>query len=121
MGKRLRVVPLTLKQANELVGLWHRHHGLVVGHRWSIGVEVDGGDLGWLLVGAAIVGRPKARMTDQYRVAEVDRLVTNGAEHACSKMYAACARAAQAMGFEEIQTFTLRSEPGTSLRGCWMG
>lgn len=67
MGK-LRVVPLTLKQANQLVGLWHRHHGLVVGHRWSIGVEVDGGDLGWLLVGAAIVGRPKARMTNQYMV-----------------------------------------------------
>ncbi len=35
---RLRIVPLTLRQANALVGEWHRHHALAVGHRWSLGV-----------------------------------------------------------------------------------
>lgn len=39
---KLRLKPLTLGQANELVGAWHRHHKLAVGHRWSIGVEADG-------------------------------------------------------------------------------
>lgn len=106
----LHVVPLTLRQANALVGEWHRHHKLAVGHRWSIGVSVDGE-----LVGAAIVGRPVARMTPQYSVAEVSRLVTNGHANACSKLYAACARAAEAMGFAEIQTFILETEPGISL------
>jgi hypothetical protein len=113
MSAKLRIIPLTLKQANALVGEWHRHHDPVVGHRWSIGVTADEE-----IVGAAIFGRPKARMTDQYLVGEVDRLVTNGHEHACSKLYAACARAAEAMGFHEIQTFILKSESGTSLRAA---
>ncbi len=107
---KLRIRPITLKQANALVGYWHRHHGLVVGHRWSIAVEADGA-----IVGAAIFGRPKARMTDQYLIGEIDRLVTNGHENACSKLYAACARAARAMGFIEIQSFILLSETGVSL------
>lgn len=107
---RLRTIPLTLKQANRLVGEWHRHHPLEVGHRWSIGVTIDGN-----LVGAAIVGRPKAPNTPQYSVAEVTRLVTNSHRNACSKLYAACARAAEAMGFDEIQTFLLSSESGISV------
>lgn len=109
----LRVRPLTLAQANELVTRLHRHHKPVVGHRFSIGVEADG-----VLVGAAIVGRPVARMTDAYNVAEVTRLVTDGTRNACSILYAAAARAAEAMGFERIQTFILASEPGTSLRAA---
>lgn len=108
---KLRLTPLTLKQANELVSSWHRHHKPVVGHRFSIGVSVDGE-----YVGAAITGRPVGRETSQYTVAEVTRLVTDGTTHACSKLYSASARAAQAMGFERIQTFILESEAGTSLK-----
>lgn len=107
----MRIVPLTLKQANELIGSLHRHHKPVTGHRFSIGVEVDG-----KLVGACVVGRPVARMTDQYAVAEVTRLVTDGTYNACSALYSAAARAAKAMGFVKIQTFILQSEPGTSLK-----
>ena len=107
----LRVIPLTMKQANRLVGEWHRHHSLEVGHRWSIGVLHLG-----QLVGAVIVGRPKARMTPQYEIAEVTRCVTNGTRNACSKLYSAAARAAEAMGFTEIQTFLLFEEDGVSLR-----
>jgi hypothetical protein len=44
--------------------------------------------------------------------------VTNGHRNAPSKLYAAAARAAEAMGFDEIQTFILASEPGTSLRAA---
>lgn len=109
----LRVVPLTLAQANDAVRSWHRHHKPVIGHRFSLGVK-DGD----ALVGAAIVGRPKSRMTDQYRAAEVTRLVTNGTKNACSILYAACARVAREMGFDFIQTFILESEPGTSLRAA---
>ena len=110
-ARRLRVVPLTLKQANELVATLHRHHKPAVGHRFSIGVLADGE-----FVGAAIVGRPVARQVDQYRVAEVTRLVTDGTPNAPSALYGAAARAAQAMGFDRIQTYILDSEPGTSLR-----
>jgi hypothetical protein len=109
----LSVVPLTLAQANQLVGDWHRHHKLAVGHRWSLGLMADG-----KLVGAAIVGRPIARMVPQYTIAEVTRLVTNGHKNGCSKLYGACAKAAEAMGFHEIQTYILETESGVSLQAA---
>lgn len=107
----MKIVPLTLKQANELVRIWHRHHKPVVGHRFSIGAEHDG-----KLVGAAISGRPTARMTSQYDIAEVTRLVTDGTKNACSILYAACARIAREMGFKRIQTSILITETGHSLK-----
>lgn len=110
---RIRPIPLTLAEANAAVARWHRHHKKVVGHRFSIGVLA-----GDQLVGAAIVGRPTARLTDQYRVAEVTRLVTNGTKNACSLLYGAAARAAEAMGFDSIQTFILETEGGASLRAA---
>jgi len=54
-------------------------------------------------------------MTDQRNTVEVTRLATDGAKNACSFLYAAAARAAQALGYQNIQTFILASEPGTSL------
>ena len=108
----LHVEPLTLKQANELVARWHRHHKPVQSHRFSIGVFDESGEPH----GACIVSRPAARLTDQNLVAEVSRLVTDGTHNACSILYGAAARAAQAMGYQSIQTFILVSEPGTSLK-----
>ena len=61
------------------------------------------------------MGRPVARAVDQNRVAEVTRLVTDGTPHVCSKLYAACARAAEAMGYNWIQTTILENETGVSL------
>lgn len=109
----LRVRPLTLKQANETVALWHRHHKPVVGHRFSLAVYEDE-----RLCGACIVGRPVARMCDAYATAEVTRLVTDGTKNACSILYAAAARACEAMGFDKIQTYILESESGTSLKAA---
>lgn len=113
----MRVVPLTLRQANELVANLHRHHKPVVGHRFSIGCLVDG-----KLVGGAIVGRPvaaKGRTNErQYEIASVTRMVTDGTKNACSFLYAACARAARELGYEEIETFILDSESGVSLKAA---
>lgn len=109
----LRVVPLTLKQANSFVAAIHRHHKPVQGHRFSLGVEEDG-----RIVGVCIVGRPVARGCNPYLTAEATRLATDGTKNACSILYAAAARACKAMGFEKIQTYTLQEEPGTSLRAA---
>ena len=92
------------------MSLLHRHHKPVQGHRFSIGVELDGN-----LVGGASIGRPTARLTDQHTVLEVTRLVTDGTKNACSTLYAAAARIGREMGYKRIQTFILESEPGTSL------
>lgn len=110
----LRVFPLTLAQANALVARLHRHHQPAQGHRFSIGAFDATGEL----VGACIVGRPVARRTPAYSVAEVTRLVTNGHRNACSLLYAAAARTAQGCGFHKIQTFILASEGGASLRAA---
>jgi hypothetical protein len=107
----VRIIPLTLAQVNDLVAKLHRHHKPARGHRFSLGVVRDDGEL----CGAAIVGRPVARKVPQYEVAEVTRLVTDGTPNACSILYGAAARVAKEMGFTSIQTYTLESEPGTSL------
>jgi len=54
--QRLEIVPLHLKEANELVARWHRHHRKVVGHKFSIGVQGEDGEIH----GAAIVGMPRS-------------------------------------------------------------
>lgn len=109
----LYVVPLELAEANRLVAAWHRHHQPTVGHRFSLGVVDDAG----VAHAAVIVGRPVARLAGSPRkVLEVTRLVTDGTANACSMLYAAAARAGKAMGYERIQTYTLESENGASLR-----
>ena len=109
----LAICPVSLREANAFVGEHHRHHKPVVGHKFSIGAAVNDA-----LVGVVIVGRPVARKVDYHAVAEVTRLATDGTPHACSLLYAAAARAAKAMGYKKIQTYTLESEPGTSLRAA---
>ena len=109
----LRLVPVTLAEAKAFVGREHRHHAPPVGHRFSIGAQD-----GTRLVGVVVVGRPVARMHDDGATAEVTRLATDGTKNACSLLYAAAARAAQAMGYGRIQTYILASEPGTSLKAA---
>lgn len=113
----LRIVPVSLKQANEFVGRLHRHHPPTVGHKFSIGAT-DGEKL----VGVAIVGHPVARQLDQRRLVEVNRLCTDGTRNACSLLYASAARAAAALGYFAILTYTLEEEGGASLRASgWWG
>ncbi len=111
---RLRVRPATLKQANQWIEKLHRHHKPVVGHRFSLFCQDEHGEIH----GCAVVGRPVARELNQYTIAEVTRLVTDGTYNACSILYAACARAAMAMGFDMIQSYILEDEPGTSLKAA---
>ena len=109
----LTVVPIELAEANAFISALHRHHAAVVGHRFSIGVVDQDG----LLHGVCVVGRPVARLAGNPRdVAEVTRLATDGTYNACSILYGAAARAAKAMGFQRIQTYTLPEEGGASLR-----
>lgn len=107
----LKPRPTTLSEAVYFVGVEHRHHKGATGHRWSLGCEANGE-----LVGVAIVGRPVASKTDQYMVAEITRLATNGHRNACSFLYARATHIARLMGFKSIQTFTLESESGASIK-----
>ena len=101
----LRLRPISLRDANEYVRQHHRHHKPVAGHKFSIGCEADGE-----LVGVIIAGRPVSRYLDDGFTLEVTRLCTNGEKNACSFLYGAAARAAAAMGYKRIITYTLESE-----------
>ena len=51
--------------------------------------------------------------------AEVTRLcVIDGARNACSFLYASCWRAARALGYRRLITYTLPEEGGASLRAA---
>jgi len=115
----LTICPITLREAHAFVTRHHRHHGSDRGGKFAIGAARAGS-----IVAVAVVGRPKARLAQDGFTAEVTRLcsvdVAAGAHAsgACSMLYAACWRAARAMGFRRLITYTLPSDPGTSLRAA---
>lgn len=108
--RTLTIRPLELREANAFIENNHRHHGKVQGHRFSIGCfDTD------TLVGCAVCGRPTSGL-DPKRILEVTRLCSDGSNNVCSMLYSAAARAAQALGYERIQTYIFGSENGASLR-----
>lgn len=107
----LKIKPITLKEANDFVVKYHRHHKPTVGHKFS--VSVFDGDR---LCGVAICGRPVSRYLDNGTTLEINRLCTDGTKNACSMLYGACARIAKDMGYNKIITYILESENGASLK-----
>ena len=65
----------------------------------------------------AIVGRAVSRVLDQRGWVEVTRVASDGAGNACSPLYGAASRWARRRG-RPVHTYTLDSEPGTSLRAA---
>ena len=107
------IVALPLDEANAFVEQRHRHHRPVAGHKFSIGCVLDGE-----VVGVAIVGRPVARRLDNGLTLEVNRCTTDGTKNACSWLYGRAWKAAQALGYHRLITYTLPEEGGASLRGA---
>lgn len=106
----LRAAPIDFADAAEFVRRHHRHHTPPVGHKFSIAALAEGE-----VVGVVIVGRPVSRHRDDGSTLEVTRLCTTGHRNACSFLYGAAARAAFALGYRRIGTYTLKREPGSSL------
>ena len=111
MTGRLYHRPIALTEANAFVAQLHRHHPPVIGHKFSIAaLDAD------RLCGVVIVGRPVSRMRDDGETLEVTRLCTDGTRNACSFLYGRASRAAFALGYLRIGTYTLPDEGGASLR-----
>ena len=111
-GTKLHIVPVDLATAKAWVNARHRHLGAPVGHKFSVGVA----DEAQTLHGVATIGRPVARHSDDGLTLEITRCCTDGTPNACSALYGAAARAAFAMGYARVITFTRADEPGTSLK-----
>ena len=110
----LRLVPVTFAQACDFVAQWHRHHKPPVGHKFSIGVANDAD----VLVGVAMIGRPVARRYDDGLTLEVNRTATDQTRNANSMLYGAAWRAASALGYQRLITYTQDGESGSSLRAA---
>jgi hypothetical protein len=106
----LQIQPIDFNEACLFVEQFHRHHKAPVGHKFSIAVN-DGSKV----VGVVIIGRPVARTLDDGWTLEVTRLCTDGTKNASSCLYSAAWRAARAMGYVRLITYTLQSESGISL------
>lgn len=108
----MRVKPITFKEASVYINEHHRHHSATVGCKFCISIIDDNGQLH----GVAVCGRPVSRHLDDGDTLEINRVCTDGARNACSKLYGACCRIAKAMGYKKVITYILESENGASLK-----
>lgn len=118
--------PITQREAFAFIAAHHRHHDEPEG--WIFGVAVNDGER---VVGVAVVGRPVARMLQNGFTAEVTRVCIvedlakvadhTGDEHAApvaSMLYSAAWRAARALGYRRLITYTLATESGASIKAA---
>ena len=120
----LQITPINLDEANAFVARHHRHHKPVPGAKFCVAASEmrvkerapSGPHAALEVCGVAIVGRPVARMSDNGYTLEVNRLCTDGTRNACSILYAAAWKAAKALGYQRLITYTLPDEGGASLR-----
>lgn len=106
--------PITRDEAHAFIRQKHRHHGAPVGELWRHAIHDDNG----VLVAVATVGRPVARALDDGLTVEVTRLCSDGEPNACSMLYGAARRAADAKGYRRGLTYILSSESGASVRAA---
>ena len=104
-------VPMELKDAQNYINTYHRHHQAAHRDKFRVAAMEDG-----KIVGVVQVGRPVSRVLDDGNTLEVLRLCTNGEKDVCSFLYSRAARIAKEMGYTKIITYILESETGTSLK-----
>jgi hypothetical protein len=107
----LKITPIDLAEANAFVSIYHRHHKAVAGCKFCVAVSESE-----KIVGVAIIGRPVSRHLDNGWTLEVNRCCTDGTKNACSMLYSSAWKAAKALGYQRLITYTLPEEGGASLK-----
>ena len=111
---KLVLVPIDFAGACEFIRRHHRHHIPPVGHKFSLAVADETGEVR----GVAIIGRPVARHSDDGWTLEITRVATDSCPNACSMLYGAACRAGFALGYKRVITYTLLGEGGASLKAA---
>jgi hypothetical protein len=70
------------------------------------------------MVGVAIASRPVSRHLDDKTTLEIIRVCTTGEKNTNSFLYGAITRAAKALGYTRLVTYTLTTESGSSLKAA---
>lgn len=110
------IIPCRIREANEFVANYHRHNKPATVSLFSVGAS-DGQSL----VGVGIAGLPVSRvlMADGVTLECTRCCVLDTAPKGTpSAIYAALWRAARALGYRRLITYTLQTESGASLRGA---
>lgn len=111
----LNIQPVTQSEAFDFIRDHHDHLEPPQGWKFGCGVNKNHEEL----VGVVVVGRPTARHYQDGWTLEVTRNCTDGTKNAASKLYAAAWRAARALGYKRLITYTLADlEDGTCLRAA---
>ena len=111
--QRLAVVPVTIGEARRFVEAQHSHHHAPLGGLFAVAVAE-----GDSVVCVGVVSRPVARKLGGRGIAELTRTASDGTPHAASMCIAAAARAAIALGYRRVISYTLAGEAGTSYRAA---
>ena len=109
----MKIVPISFADAKAFIAANHRHNKPPQG--WKFGCALMDGDK---IVGVATAGRPIARHFDDGKTIEVNRSCTDGTKNANSMLYGAIRRAAKALGYEKLITYTQLDESGVSLKAA---
>lgn len=104
--------PLSFAQARAFVDKHHRHNSAPQSHKYSIGLLQFG-----KLVGVIIASIPKAKAHNDGFTLELNRCcVLPDQRNACSKLYGKAILAGRCMGYRRFITYTLTTEPGSSVK-----
>jgi hypothetical protein len=110
----IRIVPITLAEANATVREWHSHHKPVVGHKFSIGATLNGA-----LAGVVIVSRPVAPALADAFTMEVTRLCCRGGDkNVASRLLGTATTACEATGIRRVVSYTRVDEDGTCYKAA---
>ena len=114
----LSIVPITIGDARKWIERHHSHHHAPLGGLCAVAIAEDG-----RVCCVGMLSHPVARKLHEKRtIAEINRVASDGtAPHAASKAIGALSRAAIALGYRRLVSYTLLGEAGTSYRaaGWW--
>lgn len=111
---RLKIRPVTKTEARRFVQEHHRHNEAPSSMQVQLVVGLYDEDT---LVGVATAGHPIARAFNGQNMLEINRTCIDGYhKNGNSLLYGAICRAAKALGYEKVTTYTLHDESGVSLK-----
>lgn len=115
----LSIVPITIGDARKWIERHHSHHHAPLGGLCAVAVADDG-----RVCCVGMLSRPVSRLLQASGAcAEINRVASDGTTpHAASKVIATLTRAALALGYMRLVSYTLLGEAGTSYRaaGWWV-
>lgn len=113
---KMKITPISLKQAKVYISQHHRHCGPPKFHKFSVCLTVNGEPEP---VGVAVASTPKAKAQMDGKTLEINRVCSDPRyADACSKLYALSVRIGKNLGYERFVSYTLPEESGASLKAA---